>query len=146
MSSTRRTSSGGVNLAVNQTLVRSINTTVVALLPVASILFIGALLLGAGTLRDISLALFIGMLAGTYSSIFIAPPLLVLLRRRAAVLEQDPRVVEAHTAARPAPERAPTSPPAPAAQRPRPPSSADRPRNQPSAGWRQRPAAGSAEP
>ena len=63
-----------VNLAVNQTLVRSINTTVVAVLPVASILFIAAALLGAGTLRDIALALFIGMLVGTYSTIFIAAP------------------------------------------------------------------------
>ena len=51
-----------MNLAVNQTLVRSINTSVVAVLPVASILFIGAFLLGAGTLRDISLALFIGII------------------------------------------------------------------------------------
>lgn len=63
-----------INLAVNQTLVRSINTSVVAVLPVASILFIGAALLGAGTLRDIALALFIGMIVGTYSSIFIAAP------------------------------------------------------------------------
>ena len=63
-----------INLAVNQTLVRSINTSVVAVLPVASILFIGAVLLGAGTLRDIALALFIGMIVGTYSSIFIAAP------------------------------------------------------------------------
>jgi preprotein translocase subunit SecF len=63
-----------VNLAVNQTLVRSINTTVVAVLPVASILFIGAALLGAGTLRDIALSLFIGMVVGTYSTIFIAAP------------------------------------------------------------------------
>jgi preprotein translocase subunit SecF len=63
-----------INLAVNQTLVRSINTSVVAVLPVASILFIGAALLGAGTLRDIALSLFIGMIVGTYSSIFIAAP------------------------------------------------------------------------
>jgi preprotein translocase subunit SecF len=69
-----------VNLAVNQTLVRSINTSVVALLPVGSILFIGAFVLGAGTLRDISLALFIGILAGTYSTIFIAAPLYAWLR------------------------------------------------------------------
>ncbi len=66
-----------VNLAVNQTMVRSINTSVVALLPVGAILVIGSLLLGAGTLTDISLALFVGMIAGTYSSIFIASPLLV---------------------------------------------------------------------
>jgi len=67
---------------VNQTLVRSINTSVVAMLPVASILFIGAFLLGAGTLKDIALALLVGIAAGTYSSIFIASPLLVDLRRR----------------------------------------------------------------
>ncbi len=63
-----------VNLAVNQTLVRSINTSVVAVLPVASILFIGSIFLGAGTLKDISLALFIGIIVGTYSTIFIAAP------------------------------------------------------------------------
>jgi preprotein translocase subunit SecF len=88
--STRRTFDEAANLAVNQTLVRSINTSVVALLPVASILFIGAFVLGAGTLKDISLALFIGIAAGTYSSIFIATPLLVELRRR------EPEIV-AHT-------------------------------------------------
>ena len=66
-----------VNLAVNQTMVRSINTSVVALLPVGAILIIGTVALGPGTLVDISLALFIGMIAGTYSSIFIASPLLV---------------------------------------------------------------------
>ena len=74
-----------VNLAVNQTLVRSINTSVVAVLPVAAILFIGAALLGVGTLRDIALALFIGMIVGTYSSIFIAAPVYVHLR------EKEPR-------------------------------------------------------
>jgi preprotein translocase subunit SecF len=63
-----------VNLAINQTLVRSINTSIVAVLPVASILFIGATLLGAGTLRDIALALFIGIIVGTYSTLFIAAP------------------------------------------------------------------------
>lgn len=75
-----RTFAESVNLAVNQTLVRSINTSVVAVLPVAGILFIGSLLLGAGTLRDIALALFIGILAGTYSTIFIAAPMYVHLR------------------------------------------------------------------
>ncbi len=68
------------NLAINQTLVRSINTSVVAVLPVGAILFIGSFLLGAGTLRDIALALFIGVLVGTYSSVFIAGPLYVHLR------------------------------------------------------------------
>jgi preprotein translocase subunit SecF len=71
-----------VNLAINQTLVRSVNTSVVAVLPVSSILFIGAAILGAGTLRDIALALFIGIIAGTYSSVFIAGPLYVDLRSR----------------------------------------------------------------
>jgi preprotein translocase subunit SecF len=69
-----------VNLAVNQTLVRSVNTSVVAVLPVAAILFIGAAILGVGTLRDIALALFIGIIVGTYSSVFIAAPVYVHLR------------------------------------------------------------------
>ena len=76
----RRTFGESVNLAVNQTLVRSINTSVVAILPVGSILFIGAFALGAGTLRDISLALFIGIIVGTYSTIFIAAPLYAQVR------------------------------------------------------------------
>nr|WP_284287214.1 protein translocase subunit SecF [Angustibacter aerolatus] len=79
---TRRTYSEAANLALNQTLVRSINTSVVALLPIAAILFIGALLLGAGTLEDLALALFVGVAAGTYSSLFIATPLLADLRER----------------------------------------------------------------
>jgi len=70
------------NLAVNQTLVRSMNTSLIALLQVAAILFVGAGLLGAGTLKDLALALFIGLIAGTYSSIFIAAPILANLRER----------------------------------------------------------------
>lgn len=69
-----RTFAESVNLGVNQTLVRSINTGVVAALPVAAILFIGAYVLGAVTLRDIALALFIGFVVGTYSTIFLAAP------------------------------------------------------------------------
>ena len=76
----KRTFAESVNLAVNQTLVRSINTSVVAILPVASILFIGSMLLGAGTLRDIALSLFVGILAGAYSTNFIAAPLYAQLR------------------------------------------------------------------
>jgi preprotein translocase subunit SecF len=79
---TRKTYSEAANLALNQTLVRSLNTSVVALLPVGAILFIGAFLLGAGTLKDLSLALFVGIAAGTYSSVFIATPLLADLRER----------------------------------------------------------------
>ncbi len=75
-----RTFAEMVNLAVNQTLVRSVNTSIVSVLPVASILFVGSTLLGAGTLRDISLALFVGTIVGTYSSIFLAAPVYVHLR------------------------------------------------------------------
>ncbi len=78
----RYTYSQAANLAVNQTLVRSFNTSLIALLPVASILFVGAGLLGAGTLKDLSLALFIGLATGTYSSIFVATPILATLRER----------------------------------------------------------------
>jgi len=78
----RMTYSQAANLAVNQTLVRSFNTSLIALLPVASILFVGAGLLGAGTLKDLSLALFIGLATGTYSSIFVATPILASLRER----------------------------------------------------------------
>lgn len=85
-----------VNLAVNQTIIRSINTSVVAALPVASILIIGAFILGAGTLRDISLALLIGILAGTYSTIFVATPLYAQLRsREPQIAKQDKKVVSA---------------------------------------------------
>src|SRR5665213_2006993 len=78
----RYTYAQAANLAVNQTLVRSINTSVIALLPVASLLFVGAGLLGAGSLKDLALALFIGLATGSYSSIFIATPLLVLFKER----------------------------------------------------------------
>ena len=78
----KSTFSQAANLGVNQTLVRSFNTSLIALLPVGSILFVGAGLLGAGTLKDLSLALFIGLATGTYSSIFIAPPILATLRER----------------------------------------------------------------
>lgn len=76
----RRTYSEAANAGLNQTLVRSVNTTVVALLPVAALLFIGGGILGAGTLNDISLALFIGLAAGAYSSICVATPLLAQLK------------------------------------------------------------------
>lgn len=85
-----RTYAEEANLAVNQTLMRSINTAVVALLPVGGLLFIGAGLLGAGTLKDLGLVLFVGMLAAVYSSIFFATPVLVDLQ------QADPKV-KAHT-------------------------------------------------
>ena len=70
------------NLALNQTLIRSINTSIVALLPVAAILIVGVGILQAGTLKDLALALFVGIAAGTYSSVFIATPLLVQLKEK----------------------------------------------------------------
>ncbi|MER6258949.1 protein translocase subunit SecF [Streptomyces sp. NPDC059688] len=79
---TRFTYSDIANRSINGTLVRSINTTVVALLPVAGLLFIGGGFLGAGTLNDISLSLFVGLAAGAYSSIFIATPLVADLKER----------------------------------------------------------------
>lgn len=78
----RRTYTDLVNRSMNQVLMRSINTSLTSLLPVGSLLFIGSLLLGAGTLRDFALALFVGIAAGTYSSIFVAAPLLALWKER----------------------------------------------------------------
>ena len=90
------TYSAAANLAVNQTLVRSFNTSLIALLPVASILFVGAGLLGAGTLKDLSLALFVGLATGTYSSIFIATPLLAQLREREPAMRALAKRVAQH--------------------------------------------------
>lgn len=87
VASGKSTYSQAANLAVNQTLVRSFNTSLIALLPVGSILFVGAGLLGAGTLKDLSLALFIGLATGTYSSIFIATPILAVLREREPAMQ-----------------------------------------------------------
>jgi len=124
--SPNRTYGEAANLAVNQTLMRSINTAVVALLPVGGLLFIGAGLLGAGTLKDLGLVLFIGMLVAVYSSIFLATPVLVdlkesepryklhkqrVLQRRAAALNQEKK---AATSAAKAGTAEPTEAPAPA--------------------------------
>ncbi len=88
-----RTFAEQANLAVNQTLVRSINTTVTALLPVLALLVVGTVVLGTGPLKDLALALFVGMAAGTYSSIFIATPLAVHLKEgEPAVRAQAQRV------------------------------------------------------
>jgi len=82
-----------VNLAVNQTLVRSINTTVVAILPTGAILFIGALWLGAQTLTDISLSIFVGTIVAAYSTVFVAAPLYSLMRENEpAIKARDERV------------------------------------------------------
>jgi preprotein translocase subunit SecF len=88
----RRTYAELANLAINQTLVRSVNTSFVALLPVAALLYVGVTSLGSGDLKDLSLALFVGMAAGAYSSIFIATPLAVQLKsNEKAITQQDAR-------------------------------------------------------
>lgn len=78
----RTTFSEQANLAVNQTLMRSINTSMIALLPVAGLLFVGAGLLGVGTIKDLALVLFVGLAAGAYSSLFLATPILCDLKER----------------------------------------------------------------
>ena len=77
LGSSRYTYGEAANLAVNQTLMRSINTTLIALLPVSGLLIVGAGVLGYGTLKDLALVLFVGMLSGAYSSLFLATPWLV---------------------------------------------------------------------
>lgn len=89
-----------VNLAVNQTLVRSINTSVVAALPVGAVLFIGAFWLGAESLTDISLSIFVGILVATYSTLFVAAPLYSLFRENEPQLKaRDARIREARSKA-----------------------------------------------
>ncbi|MBW8750071.1 MAG: protein translocase subunit SecF [Propionibacteriales bacterium] len=88
----RKTYAELANLAINQTLVRSVNTSIVALLPVGALLYVGIFQLGSGALKDLALALFVGMAAGAYSSIFIATPLVAQLKsQEKAVSEQDAR-------------------------------------------------------
>jgi preprotein translocase subunit SecF len=94
----RLTYSQAANLAVNQTLVRSINTSIIALLPVAGLLIIGAGLLGAGSLKDLALALLIGLASGAYSSIFIATPLVTEFKEREPAYQQLARRVAARRA------------------------------------------------
>jgi preprotein translocase subunit SecF len=99
-SSTTRTYSEAANLAVNQVLVRSINTTIIGVLPVLALLFAGAVILGEGPLKDLALALFVGMVSGAYSSIFIATPLLTQMKER----EPDMKKLAARVRARRAKE------------------------------------------
>jgi preprotein translocase subunit SecF len=92
MRQSRKTYAELANLAVNQTLVRSINTSIVALLPVGALLYVGIFQLGSGALKDLALALFVGMAAGAYSSIFIATPLVAQLKsNEKGITEQDAR-------------------------------------------------------
>ena len=92
--SSTKTYSEAANSAVNQVLVRSINTTVIGVLPVAALLFAGGVILGTGPLKDLALALFVGMISGAYSSIFIATPLLAQLKEREPDMRKQRRRVE----------------------------------------------------
>jgi preprotein translocase subunit SecF len=82
LAGSRMTFSEAANLAVNQTLMRSINTSLISLLPVAGLLFVGAGLLGVGTIKDLALILFVGLASGAYSSLFLATPIVVDLTER----------------------------------------------------------------
>lgn len=112
----RRTYSGAVNLAVNQTLVRSINTSIIALLPIGSILFAGVVLLGAGPLKDLALALFIGVAVGAYSSIFVAPAVLAGFKEREPAMQALAKRVANRTSAQKAGVTAPSRDRRPAAE------------------------------
>ncbi|MGO9927206.1 MAG: protein translocase subunit SecF [Mycobacterium sp.] len=87
---TRRTFAEQANLAINQTFMRSINTSLIGVLPVLALMVVAVWLLGVGTLKDLALVQLVGILVGTYSSIFFATPLLVTLRERT-------ELVRAHT-------------------------------------------------
>ncbi|MBE1546396.1 preprotein translocase subunit SecF [Mycobacterium sp. OAS707] len=121
---TRRTFAEQANLAVNQTFMRSINTSLISVLPIVSLMVVAVWLLGVGTLMDLALVQLVGVIVGTYSSIFFATPLLVTLRERtdlvrthtrrvlnrrkparATEVVQDAEPQEAVVAAKPAPEK-----------------------------------------
>jgi preprotein translocase subunit SecF len=109
-SSTARTYSEAANLAVNQVLVRSINTTIIGVLPVLALLFAGAVILGEGPLKDLALALFVGMVSGAYSSIFIATPLLAQMKEREPDMKKLAARVRARRAKEAQKERVSTAP------------------------------------
>lgn len=99
VSSTNRvTYSSMVNLSLNQTLMRSLNTSITALLPIGSLLIVGSFILGATTLEEFALALLIGLASGAYSSIFIASPLLALLKEREPRFKDVRKRIEARDA------------------------------------------------
>src|SRR6476620_4888861 len=133
---TRRTFAEHANLAINQTFMRSINTSLISVLPIVSLMVVAVWLLGVGTLMDLALVQLVGVIVGTYSSIFFATPLLVTLREHTelvrthtrrvlnrrkpakateTVQDAEPETVAASLAAKPAPEK-----PAPGARPARP--------------------------
>ena len=90
---TRRTFAEQANLAINQTFMRSINTTLISIIPVVSLMVVAVWLLGVGTLKDLALVMLVGVVCGTYSSIFFATPLLVTLRERTNLVRTHTRRV-----------------------------------------------------
>ncbi|OBG34339.1 protein-export membrane protein SecF, partial [Mycobacterium alsense] len=89
----RRTFAEQANLAINQTFMRSINTSLISVLPVLALMVVAVWLLGVGTLKDLALVQLVGILVGTYSSIFFATPLLVTLRERTELVRTHTRRV-----------------------------------------------------
>jgi len=101
---TRRTFAEQANLAVNQTFMRSINTSLISVLPIVALMVVAVWLLGVGTLKDLALVQLVGIIVGTYSSIFVATPLLVTLRERTELVRTHTRrVLNRRTKASPAP-------------------------------------------
>ncbi|GAC48277.1 protein translocase subunit SecF [Gordonia aichiensis] len=99
LQTTRRTYAEQANLAINQTLMRSINTTVISVLPIIALMVIAVWLLGVGTLKDLGLIQLVGVVVGTYSSIFLAAPLLVTLKeRRSEIKKHTDRVLQRRAA------------------------------------------------
>ncbi len=90
---TRRTFAEQANLAINQTFMRSINTSLISVLPVLALMVVAVWLLGVGTLKDLALVQLVGIIVGTYSSIFFATPLLVTLRERTELVRTHTRRV-----------------------------------------------------
>ena len=90
---TRRTFAEQANLAINQTFMRSINTSLISVLPVLALMVVAVWLLGVGTLKDLALVMLVGIIVGTYSSIFFATPLLVTLRERTELVRTHTRRV-----------------------------------------------------
>ena len=143
----RTTYSQATNLAVNQTMMRSLNTSLASLLPILGLLLVGNYLLGAETLKDLALALFVGVAAGAYSSIFIAPPIVAMWKEKEPRYAQLRARVERLAAQGPGAER-PERPERPvrAGARPPPPGAAARPERRsrrptpswPTSGWRRR--------
>ena len=126
---TRRTFAEQANLAINQTFMRSINTSLISVLPILSLMVVAVWLLGVGTLKDLALVQLCGVIVGTYSSIFFATPLLVTLRERTELVRTHTRRVlrrrksgseSAHSRRTPPPTTSPRPSGRPSASHPQP--------------------------